>query len=299
MRVVSLCPSNTDTVCALGLGHLLVGVDRWSLQDPELARRLPGGGRDVTDVGTDLHVDLDAIVSLKPDLVLASLSVPGMERNVARLEAADLPYIVVDGHSLAGVRRGILQVAEGLGAPLAGRELVASFDAQVAAVRRQSQEKRRRLETGELPRSVPRRAVWEWWPKPIIVAGRQSWIHEFLEILGLENAFADIDQESRPVQHAEVLRRQPDVLFASWCGSAEKRMSLARIARRPGFRSLPAWQTHRVFFVPERLAGRPGPGLAAGLKELYEMLYGEREAAVARAAAAARLEPDATQWPDE
>ncbi|HEY8416660.1 MAG TPA: helical backbone metal receptor [Limnochordales bacterium] len=297
MRVISLCPSNTEMVCALGLENLLVGVDRWSLQDPALCQRLPGQGRGVADVGTDLHIDLDAIRALKPDLVLASLSVPGMERNVARLEDAGLPHLVVDGHSLAGVQRGILQVAEALGALAAGRALVAQFAGSVAEVRARAQDARRRLAEAGREMEIPRRAAWEWWPKPVIVAGRRSWIHEFFEILGVENVFADLDQESQPVQDDEVLRRAPDTLCASWCGSAEKRMSLARIARRPGWRDLPAWQARRVFFLPERLVGRPGPSLVSGLKELYEMFYGDREAAMARAVAAANLDPDAAVWP--
>lgn len=297
MRVVSLCPSNTDIVCALGLGHLLVGVDRSSLKDPELAQALPGQGRGVADVGTDLQIDIAAITALKPDLVLASLSVPGMERNIEQLQAARLPYLVVDGHTLAGVQRGIRQVAEALGATAAGEALVASFAEALEDVRARSREARRRLEQAGREQDLPRRAAWEWWPKPIIVAGRSSWIQDFFEILGVENAFADIEQESRPVENEEVLRRAPDTLCASWCGSAERRMSLARIGRRAGWQALPAWQTRRIFLVPERLVGRPGPGLARGLRELYELFYGDRAAAMERLAAAARLAPDATVWP--
>lgn len=297
MRVVSLCPSNTEMVCALGFGNQLVGVDRWSLEDPELCRHLPGQGRGVADVGSDLHIDLEVIRALKPDLVLASLSVPGMERNVAQLEAAGLPHLVVDGHSLAGVQRGILQVAEALGADAAGRALADRFAATVDEVRARAHDARRRLADAGREAELPRRAVWEWWPKPVIVAGRCSWIQDFFEILGVENAFADLDSESRPVEDEEVLLRAPDTLCASWCGSAEKRMSLARIARRPGWRDLPAWQARRIFFLPERLTGRPGPSLMSGLKELYEMFYGDRKAAMARAAAAAKLDPDALVWP--
>src|SRR5690606_23307184 len=247
----------------------------------------------------DLQIDLEAIAALKPDVVLASLSVPGMERNIAALQAAEVTHVVVDGHTLAGVRRGMLQVAEALGAPAAGQALAAAFDAALAETASQAQEARRRLKDAGRDRDIPRRAAWEWWPKPVIVAGRRSWIHEFFALLGVENVFADIDEESRPVKDAEVLRRAPDTLCASWCGSAEKRMSLARIARRPGWRDLPAWRARRIFFLPERLVGRPGPGLAQGLKELYEMFDGDREAAIARAAAAARLDPDAAVWPDD
>ena len=74
MRLVSLCPSNTEILFALGLGPKVVGVDDWS-DWPEEAKDLPR-------VGGDLNADLDRVAGLRPDLVLASLSVPGMERNI-------------------------------------------------------------------------------------------------------------------------------------------------------------------------------------------------------------------------
>ncbi|HYG59594.1 MAG TPA: ABC transporter substrate-binding protein, partial [Symbiobacteriaceae bacterium] len=72
-RLVSLCPSNTEIVHALGLTDWLVGVDDWS-DFPSAVTELPR-------VGPDLSVDIDRVAALQPDLVLASLSVPGMEKN--------------------------------------------------------------------------------------------------------------------------------------------------------------------------------------------------------------------------
>lgn len=190
MRVVSLCPSNTEIVCALGLEQLLVGIDRWSLGDAALAERVKAKAGAVADVGTDLRADIDTIVSLKPDIVLASLSVPGMERNVAALDEHNLPYVVVDGHTIAGVRRGILQVAEALHALEAGRALVGRFDAEIDAVRAEAAAARSgagswgrhepahaETGTGDVE-ALPTRAVWEWWPtrssSPAAGAGSKS-----------------------------------------------------------------------------------------------------------------------------
>ena len=68
-RIVSIAPSNTETLHALGLGRRIVGVDRWSDYPPRV-RRLP-------TVGSDLRVDVDLVAGLQPDLVVASLHVPG------------------------------------------------------------------------------------------------------------------------------------------------------------------------------------------------------------------------------
>lgn len=363
MRVVSLCPSNTDIVCALGLEHLLVGIDRWSLSDSALAKRVAAKAGPVADVGTDLQADIDAIVSLKPDIVLASLSVPGMDRNVAALDDHNLPYIIVDGHTLAGVSRGILQVAEALRASEAGRSLVDDLDAEidavrakVAAARSHAAEGRSSMveapsnaavgrsdtpaaepTTGVQPGSaarrfdataakpqaekqpsvagssarhskggartgnsgaepLPARAVWEWWPNPVIVAGRNSWIQEFFDILGVENVFADVDKESTPVDSHEVPERAPDTICVCWCGTLEPRMTVQKVVQRPGWTDVPAVRARRVFLLPEKLFGRPGPHLAAGLRELYELFYGQRDAAARRMATKARLSDDALAY---
>ena len=76
-------------------------------------------------------------------------------------------------------------------------------------------------------------------------------------------------------------------------------MSLARIARRARLARLAGLASRRIFFLPERLVGRPGPGLAQGLKELYEMFLRRPRGGHSPGGAAARLDPDAAVWPDD
>src|SRR5881275_744503 len=83
VRVVSLCPSNTEVMEFLGLTHLLVGVDDFS-DWPESIAGLP-------KLGPDLSINMDLVEELKPDIVLASLSVPGMEKNVKALAERGIP----------------------------------------------------------------------------------------------------------------------------------------------------------------------------------------------------------------
>lgn len=273
---------------------MLVGVDRWSLGDATIAEQLAAHNNDVADVGTDMRIETDTIVSLQPDLVLASLSVPGMEKNIAALDEQRLPYIIVDGHDIAGIRRGVLQVADALGLSEKGRTLVDAFDEDVADIRSRAHSYRAaRIAEGK-GHELPQRVVWEWWPNPVIVAGRNSWIHDFFDILGVENVFADLDKESSPVETEDALQRMPDTVCACWCGTLEPRMTVAKIAGRPGWDALPAVHCQRIFLLPEKLFGRPGPHLAAGLRELYELFYGDRQEAIERTAAAASLAPDAT-----
>src|SRR6266496_3600284 len=91
-RIVAIAPSNTEILHALGLGRRIVGVDHWSDYPPRV-RHLP-------QIGSDLRVDIARVVALAPDVVVASLHVPGMEDNLPAFEQAGLPYVAVGGRGL-------------------------------------------------------------------------------------------------------------------------------------------------------------------------------------------------------
>lgn len=129
-RIVSLAPSNTEIVHALGLMEQLVGVDDWS-DWPEAVNQLPR-------VGPDLSVDLDRVAALKPDLVLASLSVPGMERNVEGLRQRGLPHIVLDPKGIAEIWANLRLVGEHCGVPDRAEAVIAGLQERVAVVQRRA-----------------------------------------------------------------------------------------------------------------------------------------------------------------
>jgi len=120
MRIVSLACSNTEIVHALGCGHLLVGVDDHSDWPPRLVDPLP-------KVGPDLDIDVEAVAGLDPDLVLATLTVPGHEKVVAELEDAGLPFIAPEPVSIPDVYRDVRQIAGLLGVEERGEALVAEM----------------------------------------------------------------------------------------------------------------------------------------------------------------------------
>ena len=108
MRIVSLACSNTEIVHALGCGDLLVGVDDHSDWPPELVDPLP-------KVGPDLDIDVERVAALEPDLVLATLTVPGHESVVERVEAAGLPFIAPEPVSISDIYRDIREIGGLLG----------------------------------------------------------------------------------------------------------------------------------------------------------------------------------------
>lgn len=107
LKIVSLCPSNTELLAYLGRLDDVAAVDDSSDWPPEV-KQLP-------NVGPDLHIDMDRVEALKPDLVVASLSVPGMERNVEELKRRGLPHLVLASNSLEDIANDLLQLGEALG----------------------------------------------------------------------------------------------------------------------------------------------------------------------------------------
>ena len=259
MRIVSLAPSNTEIAFALGLGEHVVGVDDHSDYPPEVAG-LPR-------VGPDLCVDVDRVAALRPDLVLASLSVPGMERNVEALRQRGLPYLVLDPRRWPEVLASIEAVAAATGREERGRALVHHLQARAAAVRR-------RMAALAARRRRPWRLYLEWWPRPLITPGRQSWFTDMAELVGGQNIFADLDRTSGVVEPETVVAREPDVILLCWCGTLQGHMDPGRVAVRPGWNRLEAVARGRIVPLPEALFGRPGPRLVEGLERLAALLEG-------------------------
>ncbi len=248
MRLVSLCPSNTEILFALGLGPKVVGVDDWS-DWPEEVKDLPR-------VGGDLNSDLDKVASLRPDLVLASLSVPGMERNVEGLKARDLPHLVLDPHSLDEVLADILTIGEVCGVRPRAAKLVEEAHGRIDKIRHSASVRRHC------------RIYWEWWPKPLIAAGRASWVHQMSQLVGARNVFGDVEQASRIVTDAEVIERDPEVLMICWCGTLQRLQETSRVSARSGWEQVSGVDKGRIHCVPEALFGRPSQRLLEGLEML-------------------------------
>jgi iron complex transport system substrate-binding protein len=250
-RIVSIAPSNTEILHALGLGRRIVGVDRWSDYPPRVLS-LP-------KVGSDLRVDVDLVAALHPDVVVASLHVPGMEDNLPAFERAGFAYLAVGGLGLAGVWQDMRVIGRFFDRPARAEALIAQTQAQMAVV------------TAQTAANTSRPTVhWEWSAHPV-VAARRSWITELLEMAGGQNVYADLDVESVRVSSADAVARQPDVVVACWCG-ARKLPTVERILARPGWQATPAFRDKRVAVFKEDLFGRPGPRLAQGLAQLAELL---------------------------
>lgn len=253
-RIVSLCPSNTELLHALGLLSRVVGVDDWTDWPPE-THSLPR-------LGPDLAIDMDRVEALQPDLVLASLSVPGMERNVLRLRERGLPHLVLDPRSLGEVWESLRQVARVTGTEAKGEQVIAGLQARMARIRR------------KLAGVKPRRVYWEWWPRPLFSPGAHNWLTPLSELAGCINVTGHVAARSvRPTPEA-IRAADPEFIFLAWTGVRREKVRPEVLLRRPGWKEIAAVRAGQVHVLEEGLFCRPSPRLIDGLEQLAALVHG-------------------------
>jgi len=248
MRIVSLNCSNTEIVCALGGAHLLVGVDDHSDFPPAVVAALPR-------VGPDLEPDMARIQALAPDLVLASLTVPGHEKVLDNLRGAGLDFLAPEPTTLADVYRDVETIAGAIGMEARAATVIEHMRAGLAAAGPDDDARRPSL-------------LVQWWPKPVIAPGRQSWVNDLIEGAGGRNPLGTESVKSRPLDNAELRDIDPDVIVMSWCGVDPRKYRADVIYDKPEWADLRAVRERRVYSVPEAYLGRPSPRLTSGARAL-------------------------------
>ncbi len=250
--LITLCPSNAELVYALGRFDRVIACED-SSDYPESVAGLER-------LGPDLGPDLDRVTELRPHAVIASLSVPGMERIVTGLRARGMPQLVLAPRSVSEVLSEMAWLAEALGAVEEGKVACArmqhEIDALEANLRRDSK--------------PPLRVYLEWWPKPMFTPGGRCYSNELIRLAGGRNVFEDKPGSSLEITSDELLQKAPEVCFVSWCGVALNKLDPDNLIERPGLSGLHASQVRNVFPLDERFSGRPGPRMLEAARIMAE-----------------------------
>lgn len=245
-RIVSLLPSLTETVCALGGCSRLVGTDRHSNHPAEVLALPKLGGLD--------DPQIERIVALKPDLVLAA----GSSRVIVRLESLGLTVLALEPKSLADTERIITQVAVALG----------EGEGPAAAALWQGLQARIDAAAARVPPARRGQTVYFEVDATPYAAGATSFVGELLSRLGLRNVVPAVLGPFPKLNPEFVVRARPDIVMAT-------RAAIADMPQRPGWSTLPALQQRQVcgFAVDvwDPLV-RPGPRLAEAADTLLACL---------------------------
>jgi iron complex transport system substrate-binding protein len=253
-RIVCLTEETTETLYLLGQGDRVVGVSGYTVRPPE-ARQKP-------KISAFINARFDKIAALRPDLVLAFSDLQA--DLVAELVRRGMNVVVFNQRSVAEILQMIRMLGGLIGCqPEAGRladDLAVDLD-------------RIRDAASRLPRRL--RVFFEEWDEPLISGIR--WVEELVEIAGGAPIFPELAAaalaKDRIVDPAEVARRDPEVVFASWCG---KKMKKAAIVSRAGWDQVSAVRDDRIFEIKSTYILQPGPAsLSEGVRQLHAILTRE------------------------
>ncbi len=250
-RIVCLTEETTETLYLLGQGHRIVGVSGYTVRPPE-ARSKP-------KVSAFISANVQKIQELHPDLVLAFSD---LQADIAAaLVRRGLTVMVFNQRSVAEILQMIRSLGALVGCSAEADRLATSFATDLDRIRTSAARFPRRL-----------RAFFEEWDDPIISGIR--WVEELVAIAGGDPVFPELVHAAlgpeRIVAAAEVLRRDPEIIFASWCG---KKVKKSAILARPGWAAMAAVRERHIFEVKSTHILQPGPAcLTEGVRQLHSLL---------------------------
>ncbi|MCG0278280.1 MAG: cobalamin-binding protein [Thermanaeromonas sp.] len=258
-RLVSLSPGNTEILFALGLGGKVVGVDDYSDYPPEAV--------DIPKIGGFSNPNVEKIVALKPDLVLATNM---HEEAVRRLEEIGIPVAVVSPKTVEGILDSIEWIGKLTGASEDASRLVADLRERLEKVK---------AVVEKIPLDKRPWVYYEVYSDPLMTAGPQTFIGQLIELAGGRNIAYDAQTDYPEFSAETVIERNPDVIiFPQWHGSES--LTVERLKSRSGWQEIKAVKNNRVFGVDANIVSRPGPRVVDALELLAEIihpeLFGER-----------------------
>ena len=246
-RIVCLTEETTETLYRIGAGDLVVGVSGYTVRPPE-ARQKP-------KVSAFITAKYDKILALKPDLVLAFSD---LQADISKeLVKRGVPVFTFNQRSVEEILASIRITGAIVGYAAEAERLARGLSSNLDRVRE---------EAARLPRRP--RVVFEEWDEPLITGIR--WVSELVEIAGGEDLFPEFRDQplatGRMPKHEDVIRRDPELILASWCG---KKVRPERIVARPGYDGITAVKAGRIHEVKSAIILQPGPAaLTDGLAEI-------------------------------
>jgi len=257
-RVVSLAPSNTEILFAIGAGDLVAGVTMIDDYPPEAKSRPSVGGMSAQTM------NLETMVSLKPDLVLATAGVQGPA--LEPLDRLNFTVVVLDAERPDDVAANIRAVGRLVGREARADEVAEGFETRLAALRG-------RVAARPGPRP---KVLFLLYDDPLMTVGRATILGRMIEEAGGANVFADVTQNYPTPSDEQVVVRRPEVILATFGlmnqGDGALERNRDRLRKRPGWGDLPAVRDARIHALDENLATRVGPRLIDGLEAFEQAL---------------------------
>jgi iron complex transport system substrate-binding protein len=253
-RIISLAPSNTEILFALGLGDKIVGVTDYCDYPPEAQSK--------EKIGGPWTPNIEKIVALEPDLILAAGVNP--ISVIEELEHRGLTVFGIEAVDLDDLLNDIGKVGLITNREDEAEELIEEMRERIEAV----EEKTEGLSPAQRPRTVH-----IMWHNPIWTSGRGTFIHDLIERAGGTNVFADL-QGYKSVTLEELIQRDPEVIIVTAMGGAGSG-TWKWVLTEPRLAGISARQTGRIYYVESSWVERPGPRIVLGLEQVAKYIHPE------------------------
>jgi iron complex transport system substrate-binding protein len=247
MRIVSLAPSATSILCAIGAKRSLVGVTRWC-GDVAPVAHLP-------KLGDCWHMkSVDEILRLRPTLVIGS--VPYKQETVARLLEQPLNFLAMNPRTLGDIENDIRLLGNITGRANAADRLVRKMRIAFASLQKSARKAK-----------PPLRVYCEAWPNPRIAS--PPWVAELVQLVGGQM----VVPAGEKVTEEQIAKAKPDVIVLAWAATGKKG-DPKRACGVASWKEVPAIRNRQVHLISDELLNTPGPPLLQGAKELARILRG-------------------------
>jgi iron complex transport system substrate-binding protein len=256
-RIVSLAPSATSILCAVGARRSLVGVTKWC-RDVADVRGLP-------QVGDCWHMgDVTEIINLRPTLVIGS--VPYKQETVAKILNEPVNFLAMNPRSLADVRSDVRLLSGIVERSAAGERLIRKMRAGFEAVAQRAKAAAARSHDRKgAAREV--RVYCEAWPNPRISS--PPWVAELVAIAGGEM----VAPAGERITDERVAAGAPDVIVLAWAATGS-RAKVSEAYKVGAWKDVPAIRNRRVVVIADELLNTPGPPLVDGANALLRAIHG-------------------------
>ncbi len=253
-RIVSLAPSNTEMLFALGLDQYIVGVSEYC--------DYPAAALDKPKAGSFSQPNIEQIVALDPHLIVA---VPLQEEELARLMELDLPVLVLNPTTVEEIYRSLELLGVATGVVEDAHLLVEQMQTRIGEVNDK---------VAKVSRGETKRVYYEVYADPLMTVGRPSVIHELIEVAGGNNIFADVATPYPKISAEAVVDRDPEVIiFPNYHGT--EGFLADEIFSRPGWDAITALKQEQVVGIDPNIVSRSGPRVVEAIEELAALIYPE------------------------
>ncbi|MBI5206968.1 MAG: cobalamin-binding protein [Candidatus Firestonebacteria bacterium] len=251
-RIISLAPSITEILFALGLNNSIVGVTDYCNYPPEALNK--------TKIGGFVNTNIETVVALNPDIVIATKD-GNNKMIVEKLKSLNISVEVVNTQSINDIFTSITQIAKHTFCEDKGKALIADLERQIEKIKTKTKNK------------THPKILMVFGHNPLIVAGPNTFANELIELSGGENLAKNAKTSYPAYSLEQIINEDPDFILEASMITSENEKVVTFWHEWP---NLKAVKQNKIYFLDSDIVTRPGPRISIALEKLFEIIHPEK-----------------------